>query len=370
MAKSKTIELSARSRSPPQQVSRSKLPVLKAWVLVRPPGARRWSDATPALVSKVTTSLQATDARITVLVPNLLCLKHAFGGRAFKEVHDLKTSEIKPYAGGEHAMLKEALLRAIRDAAVSRKPSGPPAVLDEKPSLPRMMLSANANQAVPLAALAEASPIAEERTSSEASEHVAPMGSVMGVEPGECATIPMTPEASLAKCTSNGEYSGFEAARGTCVAEGEELDVEANQIVAKRGQEEAVAPAELTSQVLEPAPLTPVPRDTGGLLERHSSDDQKQPIPSSLVGPLQAASSKALPPSTGAPSKHMMRAITAAVASAFTDAGGPDVTWTREELFAKIAQKLTVTAAEFDQTLESLDKSNKIFISGELVFAV
>lgn len=77
-------------------------------------GSRRWSDAVPALVTKV---CQAADALPTVdlVIPNLLSLRFGFGSaKPFFEMIDVGLKELRAYTGGERSKLKEQLLKAIR----------------------------------------------------------------------------------------------------------------------------------------------------------------------------------------------------------------------------------------------------------------
>jgi len=79
-------------------------------------GSRRWSDAVPALVTKVR---QAADALPTVdlVIPNLLSLRFGFGSaRPFFEMPNMGLKELRAYTGTgcEQSKLKEQLLKAIR----------------------------------------------------------------------------------------------------------------------------------------------------------------------------------------------------------------------------------------------------------------
>lgn len=78
-------------------------------------GVSRWRDAVPALVSKV-----ETDLHVSVLVPNLLTLRHDFRGRPFRALSGLELCQIRPYQGSDQPMLKDALLRAVQTLAASR----------------------------------------------------------------------------------------------------------------------------------------------------------------------------------------------------------------------------------------------------------
>jgi len=114
--------MESRSRSPLAKFSKHELPKLKTWVLVMA-GKRRWSNAVPALVSKVTnckTLDSKAETRVTVLVPNLLTLQCNFNGSPYRELQDLKLQEVKPYHGNDHTQLKDALLEGIRKTALER----------------------------------------------------------------------------------------------------------------------------------------------------------------------------------------------------------------------------------------------------------
>jgi len=121
-----------RSRSPPlllSKFSKARLPDLKSWVLVRTSArgcVSRWRDAVPALVSAID-----AETCVSVLVPNLLALRHDFrGGRAFRALSGLELSQIRPYQGSDQPMLKDALLRAVQEVAASRKMSHPSPTAD------------------------------------------------------------------------------------------------------------------------------------------------------------------------------------------------------------------------------------------------
>jgi len=80
----------------------------------------RWADASPALVSKVVSALQKADVRCSVIMPNLLTMRHGFGGSHFKEVNDVEMKCIKSYPGSDMSALKEQLLTAIKNDRAER----------------------------------------------------------------------------------------------------------------------------------------------------------------------------------------------------------------------------------------------------------
>mmetsp|Transcript_32894 Transcript_32894/g.60424 ORF Transcript_32894/g.60424 Transcript_32894/m.60424 type:complete len:415 (+) Transcript_32894:55-1299(+) len=111
-----------RSRSPAtSRHSKSKLPALKTWVLViaeTSPKKRCWKNAVPGLVSKVSQGL--SDTRVNVLIPNLLGLRYGFTGPRYAELKDLKLSDIRVYKGHDSTTLKDALVKAVQEAAKRR----------------------------------------------------------------------------------------------------------------------------------------------------------------------------------------------------------------------------------------------------------
>lgn len=118
-----------RSRSPrSDRADRAKSPQAKfdsklelgSWILFRDSPKRRWAEAYPALISKVVSALQKTDVRCSIIIPNLLTLRHGFGGNHFKEVNDVEMKNIKAYPGSDMSQLKEQLLLAIKNDRAER----------------------------------------------------------------------------------------------------------------------------------------------------------------------------------------------------------------------------------------------------------
>jgi len=112
----------ARSRSPPKRFSKHVLPEVNTWVQVvttTSSKGRRWGDAVPALVSKVSHVLgdPKPDVRINVLVPNVLALQYKFKAAEFREFKNLGIADVRPYLGHRHDELKSLLLSAFREKA-------------------------------------------------------------------------------------------------------------------------------------------------------------------------------------------------------------------------------------------------------------
>eukprot|EP00746_Dinoflagellata_sp_MGD_P009480 gnl/MRDRNA2_/MRDRNA2_119293_c0_seq1.p1 gnl/MRDRNA2_/MRDRNA2_119293_c0~~gnl/MRDRNA2_/MRDRNA2_119293_c0_seq1.p1 ORF type:complete len:305 (+),score=80.75 gnl/MRDRNA2_/MRDRNA2_119293_c0_seq1:69-983(+) len=108
-----------RSRSPHRIKFESKFE-LGSWVLFRDSPKRRWAEANPALISKVVSALQKSDVRCSIIIPNLLTLRHGFGGNHFKEVNDVEMKNVKAYPGSDMSQLKEQLLLAIKNDRAER----------------------------------------------------------------------------------------------------------------------------------------------------------------------------------------------------------------------------------------------------------
>merc|ERR1719375_2810415 len=116
----------ARSRTPPRgrQLTERQPPRLKQWVLVRTRCDHRWrwANATPALVSGLSLG-EDGQTRVDVVVPNLLALRHGFGGRGFHELSNLPLSWVRPHVSGNLPQLKQQLLEAVRQVVRAEQPS-------------------------------------------------------------------------------------------------------------------------------------------------------------------------------------------------------------------------------------------------------
>jgi hypothetical protein len=130
-----------RSRSPAAtcRYSKSKLPEVKTWVLViadTNPKKRSWKNAVPGLISKVTQSHSIShsqlDTRVNVLIPNLLGLRYGFTGPRYAELRDLKLSDIRVYTGHDSTKLKDALVKAVQEAAKKRVSNNEEEILPRK----------------------------------------------------------------------------------------------------------------------------------------------------------------------------------------------------------------------------------------------
>jgi len=356
-----TLAVEHRSRSPPASFTQVRTPKLKTWVLVRTSDpkrrrtGRKWSDATAALVSKVSFGLTPEDMRVSVILPNVLTLRCGFGGTGFTELTCLPLSDVRPYCGSDLPKLKQTLLKAVQEVSKARRAK-------------------------------------HEESRQESACHQLQMEQVVG----EVADLPATPSLQLpamsalplgttqvalptkgpeCKPTHDVEVEQPSTPKALELVVCETLDAHAvSETAARPASHEVPRTAVTVSATTDEASPTRQP-------EFNSLEDVEVEHPSTpKARQLVRRWTPEAPPMPDKPmaatetpmSKLRLQQFTSALAMAFQDSG--ESVLTRKELGMVIAAKCVglgkVAAGELDEALGLLDSANKVLCNNELVFLV
>jgi len=399
-----------RSRSPAGtgRYSKSRLPEVKTWVLViaeTNPKKRLWKNAIPGLVSKVTQSHSIDnsqlDTRVNVLIPNLFGLRYGFTGPRYAELRDLKLSDIRVYKGHDSAKLKDALVKAVQEAARKRisvraSESMPKKELDETLELPALRsfagegigasekasdeLGHKANELVQPSHLQDSRNLFMSQCSEE--RHVAE--SAMGDSAQVCFSS-LSAEASpsqkrlqsprpVERDTTQGNIDAlFTATSPLRLSQGKSMQPSQSQSVERHTTHANIAAlfnggdvvildnAEIVKAIgVEAAPTTP-------LVTQRNLMRNDTPIDSEFQVPLSKSCMRC--DAEVSQEKPNFFEITAAVSKAFVDA--EEAVLSKQSLeFAVAKSSLRISSESFIEALVQLDKMNKIMLSDELVFLV
>lgn len=296
------------------------LPQPKDWVLTRV-GTRFWRDAVPALVTKVSIGLKSEDCSLGLVLPNRFALQYGFGStRRFLELSEVPIREVRPYTGRDHMQLHAVLLKAIKDSYTQKNTVGDVC----------NTLSVTEDQ------------------DSNLSNHVQ---ETSGIE---------TPNGGAADCPDmQNDDDDILDDKEPSSPSGEQADDESTD--SEPGMQHLDSSAPDTPKQL------PIARP---LMRKESTEKDPNTLnktlgtPASVLGKLEPAASDK--PALGN-SMTRFRELTAAVAKAFR---GADLSaqLTRQELATAIGS--TFSKEELQQGLLRLDKENKIFMTGDLVFLI
>lgn len=338
----------SRSRSPGHQAARTTTthilrqettsakrsfrPQVKDWVMVRR-GSRRWSDAVPALVTKIR---EAADALPTVdlVIPNLLSLRFGFGcAKPFFEMLDVDLKELRAYTGCEQSKLKEQLLKAIRLDCRTRCASQSGTLIITAKRLGTLPLSAP----LPL-------PPQEQDVVARATHEDAGWDFLRHFDPTDFAEEFTSELASLAA-------ADYDSRDGHGTQPMQETQPQEKQEAVFLCEEDPATPCrrQVVRQVTPPDP--PAPSDS---LKKRSPVAEELP-PKARSRPRDAS---------------WLLEFTCAVSRAFRRAKESELT--QQELGALMAEASGVNRSnqELQEGLKALDSQNKVFLSGDLVFMI
>lgn len=287
-------------------------------------GTRFWSNAVPALVSRVSVGFALDECTFDLILPNRLALKHGFGSaKPYLEISLVLARDVRPYKGVDHKELHVVLLKAIRDGKRSARQT-------------------------------------HEKVESEGFDaHV----------PGDCP-------GSVRKLRDDLHEDNLVKAdpKATGAAENED-DSDYSDYSEKSEENHDGSMSEVLTLNFENMPATP-PRSRRSLARRFSSQkDVIETVPNKVsekgvgdeVLDYQTSQNGTIEPNT--PSKENAfvrdRALTAAIAKAFRSAGEA-AQLTRQEIATAVGSDFSIE--DLTGALNILNDEEKIFLTGDLVF--
>jgi len=402
----------SRSAEPKPSAASSRaqaLPQLKDWVLTRV-STRFWSKAVPALVSRVTVGIKPEDCSLCLVLPNRFALQYGFGvAKPFFELSDVPVRDVRPYHGTDHLLLHATLLKAIRESRSGSQASREGCSTVATSTIARNVdlraggispASATPAALTQLAKPAEPADLVPGMTQDDEIPAAQPEPAVSEEDEEEMEedrlSLPRSPPERAGEEADDKSKESEPAVRSRPPTAAEsEMELESTQEVpledqlasgpppqpqpqpeeAARGDEPppTTAAAPLSPAAVVHATATPeTPRRTSQgrpLAQRESepkdaSNTVVEPVavPMGKISPVLAMAEKAAPVNAAA----RFAELTKAVARAFKGARADELT--RQELAKAVGHSFG--EEELHQGLEQLDRAQKIFLTGDLVFLI